>query len=122
MKGDKIAELQKKLGVKNKYGQFSGIFLDKTEGAIKSKFPDYDRNKGITLDMYNTIINGTQSSNSSSTAQGNATTSTNTDAQSSTQGNTTTTDATAQDANSKDEHKEITIAKPGETVSATVSV
>jgi hypothetical protein len=61
-KSDKIMEIQKKLGVKQ-----TGIFLNQTESAIVKRIKvknsqgyniKYDRNTGITQEIYNAIMSG----------------------------------------------------------------
>lgn len=51
-KGDKIAQMQKVLGVKP-----TGQFWLKTEEKIKNANVGYTRNTGVTEDMYNKIMN-----------------------------------------------------------------
>ena len=57
--GEKVGQLQTALDIRNRAGQpnITKKFYTATEAAVKAKFPDYNRETGVTEDMFNQLVN-----------------------------------------------------------------
>jgi hypothetical protein len=71
MKGEKIGQVQKCIGLKGKDGKLliTNFFGNYTEQLVKKLYPEYDASVGITQTLYNKIINNCNKISSKNTAQ-----------------------------------------------------